>query len=169
MTEETSSTNLTIANNTVVEFHYKLHDENDELLESTEGDAPRAVLIGHRGVLAGVEEAMLGKVAGDSLNITLPPERAFGLRDDSLKERLSKKYLKHVKRLAPGVITQVQTKNGPKPVTILKVGSKVVDVDLNHPRAGQTLKFAIEVVSVREATKEELAHGHAHAPGGHHH
>ena len=112
---------------------------------------------------------MLGKAAGESLNVTLPPERAFGLRDEKLKERLSKKYLKHVKRLSPGLITQVQTKNGPKPVTVLKVGSKVVDVDLNHPRAGQTLKFAIDVVSVRAATEEELAHGHAHAPGGHQH
>ncbi len=169
MTDDTQTADLTIAKDRVVEFHYKLHNDSDELLESTEGDAPRAVLIGHRGVLAGVEEAMLGKATGESLQITLPPERAFGLRDEALKERLSKKYLKHVKRLTPGLITQVQTKNGTKPVTILKVGSKVVDVDLNHPRAGQTLKFAIDVVSVRAATEEEIAHGHAHAPGGHHH
>ena len=172
MTNETNAAadpGLTVAKNTVVEFHYKLHNASDELLESTEGDAPRAFLVGHRGVLAGVEEAMLGHATGDSLSITLPPERAFGLRDEKLQERISKKYLKHVKRLVPGVIAQMQTKNGPKPVTVLKVGSKVVDVDLNHPRAGQTLTFAIDVVSIREATGEELAHGHAHAPGGHHH
>lgn len=167
MTEDTETP--VIAKNSVVEFHYTLHNAEGELLESTAGDNPRAFLVGHRGVLAGVEEAMLGKTAGESLSVTLPPERAFGLRDESLKERLSKKYLKHVKRLTPGLITQVQTKNGPKPVTILKVGSKVVDVDLNHPRAGQTLTFAIDVVSVREATPEELSHGHAHGPGGHHH
>lgn len=167
MTEDTETP--VIAKNSVVEFHYTLHNAEGELLESTAGDNPRAFLVGHRGVLAGVEEAMLGKTAGESLSVTLPPERAFGLRDESLKERLSKKYLKHVKRLTPGLITQVQTKNGPKPVTILKVGSKVVDVDLNHPRAGQTLTFAIDVVSVRDATPEELSHGHAHGPGGHHH
>jgi len=169
VTSTTSPGGPIVAEDCVVEFHYTLHNSNDELLESTQGDAPRAVLVGHRGILAGVEEAMLGKQAGDKLDVTLPPERAFGLRDETLKERLSKKYLKHVKRLQPGLITQVQTKSGPRPVTILKVGSKVVDVDLNHPRAGQTLTFALEVVSVREATAEERAHGHAHGPGGHHH
>lgn len=169
VTDNSSSALLTIEKDTVVEFHYTLHDDKQELLESTEGDAPRAFLVGHRGVLAGVEEAMLGKQPGDKLTVTLPPERAFGLRDEKLTQRLSKKYLKHVKHLTPGLITQVQTKNGPKPVTLLKVGSKVVDVDLNHPRAGQTLLFEIEVISVRKATPEELSHGHAHAPGGHHH
>ncbi len=169
MTNNSDSAAPTVAKDCVVEFHYTLHDSNDELLESTRGDAPRAVLVGHRGILAGVEDAMLGKQAGDKLNVTLAPEQAFGLRDESLTERLSKKYFQHVKRLVPGLITQVQTKNGPKPVTILKVGSKVVDVDLNHPRAGQTLKFALEVMSVREATTEETSHGHAHGPGGHQH
>ena len=160
---------LTIANNRVVEIHYTLHNEANEELESTHDGAPRAFLVGHRGILAGVEEALLGKEPGDTLKVTLPPERAFGLRDESLKERMSKKYFKHAPRLKPGMITQVQTKNGPRPVTIVKVGSKVVDVDLNHPRAGDTLTFALEVVSVREATAEELSHGHAHAPGGHQH
>lgn len=160
---------LEIANGTVVEIHYTLHNDAGEELETTKGAPPRAFLVGHRGILAGLEEALIGKSTGDQLAVTLPPERAFGLRDEKLVERMSKKYFKHVKRLQAGMVTQVNTKNGPRPITIIKVGSKMVDVDLNHPRADQTLKFDLEVVSVRAATAEELAHGHAHAPGGHHH
>lgn len=153
----------------MVEIHYSLYDSDGQELESTQGEPPRAFLVGHRGILAGLEEALLGKQAGDQLDVTLPPERAFGLRDEKLKERMSKKYFKHVKRLEAGMLTQVNTKNGPRPITIIKVGSKMVDVDLNHPRAGHTLKFDLEVVSVREATEEELSHGHAHGAGGHQH
>lgn len=169
MTTDATETDASIANNHVVEIHYSLHNEDGEELESTKDAPPRAFLVGHRGILAGLEEALLGHKAGDTLDVTLPPERAFGLRDEKLTERMSKKYFKHVKRLQAGMVTQVNTKNGPRPITIVKVGSKMVDVDLNHPRAGQTLNFALEVVSVRAATAEELSHGHAHAPGGHNH
>jgi len=160
---------LTIAKDRVVEIHYTLHDAGGKELESTKGEPPRAFLVGHRGILAGLEEALLGQNAGAKLNVTLPPERAFGLRDETLKERMSKKYFKHVKRLEAGMLTQVNTKSGPRPITIVKVGSKMVDVDLNHPRAGQTLTFDLEVVSVRPATEGELSHGHAHGAGGHQH
>ena len=160
---------LTVAKDHVAEIHYVLHNTSGEELESTRNDAPRAFLVGHRGILAGLEEELLGKQTGDTLEVTLPPERAFGLRDEAQVERMSKKYFKHVKRLEKGMVTQVNTKNGPRPITILKVGSKVVDVDLNHPRAGETLRFSLEVMAVRKATDEELAHGHAHGAGGHQH
>ncbi len=169
MTTDSTDTDLTIANNRIAEIHYQLNDDEGNELESTKGSPPKAFLVGHRGVLIGLEEALLGHKAGDKVDVSLPPERAFGLRDEKLKERMSKKYFKHVKRLQPGMLTQVNTKNGPRPITIIKVGSKMVDVDLNHPRAGQTLHFNIEVASVREATEEELSHGHAHGAGGHQH
>lgn len=169
MSSETADSAITIANNKVVEIHYTLNDADGKELETTENAPPRAILVGHRGILAGLEEAMLGHKAGDKIDVTLPPERAFGLRDEKLKERMSKKYFKHVKRLQPGMLTQVNTKNGPRPITILKVGSKMVDVDLNHPRAGETLVFNLTIVSVREASEEEIAHGHAHGAGGHQH
>jgi len=167
--QNAAATSLDVTKNKVVEIHYSLYDTEGQELESTRDAPPRAFLVGHRGILAGLEEALLGKTAGEKVDVTLPPERAFGLRDEKLKERMSKKYFKHVKRLEAGMLTQVNTKNGPRPITIIKVGSKMVDVDLNHPRAGQTLKFAIEVVSVREATEAELSHGHAHGAGGHQH
>ncbi len=167
--QHSESAPLAIAKDRVVEIHYTLYDAEGEELESTKDEPPRAFLVGHRGILAGLEEALLGQRAGATLDVTLPPERAFGLRDEKLKERMSKKYFKHVKRLEAGMLTQVNTKSGPRPITIVKVGSKMVDVDLNHPRAGQTLKFDLEVVSVRQATGEELSHGHAHGAGGHQH
>ncbi|MFM8355516.1 MAG: peptidylprolyl isomerase [Gammaproteobacteria bacterium] len=101
--------------------------------------------------------------------MALNPEQAFGERREDFVQRLSKKYLQNAARLKPGMQTTLQTKDGPRTVTVLKVGGKVVDVDLNHPLAGLALNFDLEVVDVRAATAEELAHGHAHGAGGHHH
>jgi len=167
--QEGEAKELRIANNLVVELHYSLHDEQGQELESTRGAPPSAFLVGHRGMLAGLEQALIGHKAGAKLEVKLPPERAFGLRDEELKDRISKKYFKNAKRLHTGMQTQVTTKDGPRLITIVKVGSKTVDIDLNHPRAGQSLRFDVEIVAVRQATADELSHGHAHGVGGHQH
>ena len=160
---------LSIENDRVVRVHYDIRDVAGELVESSRDQDPLALLHGHGNLLAAVENALVGHRAGDRLDITLAPEDAFGARRDDWTQRISKKYFPNAARLKPGMQTQLQTKEGMRPVTVLKVGGKVVDVDLNHPLAGQTLKFDIEVVDVREATAEELAHRHAHGPDGHHH
>ena len=97
------------------------------------------------------------------------PVDGYGLRKDDQIQRLSKKYFADAKRLKPGMQTVVQTKEGQRPVTVHKVGGKVIDVDLNHPLAGQRLHFRLNIEDVREATSAELAHGHAHADGHDHH
>ncbi|HBM22292.1 MAG TPA: peptidylprolyl isomerase, partial [Alcanivorax sp.] len=97
------------------------------------------------------------------------PEQAYGRRDESLRQRLSAKYLKHAGKLKPGKIVRVQTEQGPRMVTVLKVGLKTVDVDANHPFAGRPLRFELEVIDVRDADADEKAHGHVHGPGGHAH
>lgn len=167
--DNSESAPLAIAKDRVAEIHYTLYDAEGTELESTKDNPAHAFLVGHRGILAGLEEALIGQKAGAKLDVTLPPERAFGLRDETLKDRMSKKYFKNANRLKAGMLTQVNTKTGPRPITIIKVGAKMVDVDLNHPRAGKSLRFDLEVVSVREATAEELSHGHAHGAGGHQH
>jgi FKBP-type peptidyl-prolyl cis-trans isomerase SlyD len=168
MSESTDNT-LTVARDRVVRFHYVIRDEAGLELESTRDGEPLAVLQGRGNVLRGVEQALEGHVAGDSLEVTLPPDQAFGARREDWTQRVPKKYLPDAKRLKPGAATVLRTQEGPRPVTVIKVGSKVVDVDLNHPRAGMTLTFDLEIVEVREATGEEIAHRHVHGPGGHQH
>lgn len=153
----------------VVRFHYQIQDEAGATVESSRAGEPLAVLIGRGNLLRGIEEALIGHVAGDRFAVTLPPEQAYGARRDDMSKRVSKKYLANAARLKPGMTTQLSTAEGPRPVTVVKVGSKMVDVDLNHPQAGKTLSFDLEVVDVRDATAEEVAHRHVHGPGGHAH
>ncbi|MFM7121428.1 MAG: peptidylprolyl isomerase [Gammaproteobacteria bacterium] len=160
---------MVIAKDRVVSVHYAIHKADGELVESNSDDEPLLTLQG-RGVLLGaLEQALEGRAAGDTVSVALNPEQAFGERREDFVQRLSKKYLQNAARLKPGMQTTLQTKDGPRTVTVLKVGGKVVDVDLNHPLAGLALNFDLEVVDVRAATAEELAHGHAHGAGGHHH
>jgi len=160
---------LAAAKDRVVSFHYTLHDSAGAKLESSRGNDPMAALIGHGNVMAGLEAAFTEHVAGDVFEVTLAPDQAFGERREGWVQRVSKKHLPKAPRLKPGMLTQLPTETGPRPVRVVKVGSSVVDVDLNHPYAGETVTFAVELVAVREATAEELAHGHAHGAGGHHH
>ena len=153
----------------VVIFHYVLRDTDGTELESSHGGDAMAALMGHGNVMAGVEEAMAGRTGGEHLEVTLTPEQAFGERRENWQQRVQKKHVPKASRLRPGMQTQLQTNDGPRVVTVVKVGSSVVDVDLNHPFAGKTLTFAIDLVDVREASADELAHGHAHGVGGHHH
>jgi FKBP-type peptidyl-prolyl cis-trans isomerase SlyD len=160
---------MKIARDRVVLFHYIIRDAAGDAVESTHEGEPMAVLHGRGNVMRGIEDALAGHSAGEQIQVTLAPEQAFGLRRDDWTQRVSKKYLPNAARLKPGMQTSLQTEEGVRPVTVIKVGGKVVDVDLNHPRAGQTLIFELEVVEVREATAEELSHRHVHGPGGHHH
>lgn len=160
---------MSIEKNTVVQFHYSVTDEQGELVESSTGGEPNAYLHGHGGIIAGLEEAMTGREAGDKFSLTLPPEKAYGERRPDSIQRVPIKHLQGAKRWKPGMIAQVHTQQGPRHVLVAKVGHKFADVDTNHPMAGKTLTFDVEIVAVREATAEELSHGHAHGVGGHHH
>ena len=160
---------LTIRRDRVALFHYSIRDESGSEIESNRDGAPAAVLYGRGGTLRGVEQALAGRVAGDRFDVRVPPELGFGVRRDDWTERVSKRYFQKNTRLKPGMVVSLRTETGMRTVTVVKVGGKMVDVDLNHPMAGATLDFDIEVVDVREATPEELSHGHVHGPGGHHH
>jgi FKBP-type peptidyl-prolyl cis-trans isomerase SlyD len=162
-------TALTVQKDRVVRFHYEIRDQAGSLLESSRDGHPLAVLHGRGNVLRGIEQALEGQAAGGRLQVTLAPEQAYGSRREGQVQRLSKKYFHEPQRLEPGMVAQLSTREGPRPVTVVKVGGKVVDVDLNHPQAGKTLTFDLEVVEVREATAEEIAHRHVHGPGGHQH
>lgn len=153
----------------VVRFHYVLSDEQGSELERSADDAPMTYLHGANNIIAGLESALTGKAPGDEFDVTVAPEQGYGERDENMRQRISAKYLRHAGKLRPGMQVPVQTDEGQRWVTVIKVGLKTVDVDANHPLAGKTLNFRITIAEVRDATEEEVAHGHAHGPGGHQH
>ena len=160
---------MQVEKNTVVAFHYRLSGDGGELLETSRDGEPVLHLQGHPGVLRGVEEALEGRAAGDKVDVTLPPEQAYGRRRDNAVQRVPIKHLLTKGRLRPGMAVKINTEQGARDATVVKVGKFNVDVDTNHPLAGRAITFELEVLSVRAASAEELAHGHAHGVGGHQH
>lgn len=165
-----TDSNPTIAKDSVVSFHYSLTDTDGKTLETSRDGDPTVYLHGASNILPAMEKAFEGKAAGAIFNITLTPEDAYGERKADALQRVPAKYLAHEGKLRAGQVVHLHLKDGgQQPVTIVKVGKFSVDIDANHPLAGLTLNFDIEVVDVREASAEEKEHGHAHGPGGHHH
>lgn len=160
---------MPIEKNQVVLFHYSVSDEQGNAIESSRSGEPNAYLHGRGGIIRGLEEALEGHDAGDSFSVTIAPEKAYGQPKPDAMQRLPIKHLQGAKRWKPGMVAQVQTNQGARHVVVAKVGHKFADVDTNHPMAGKTLTFDIEVISVRAAEPEEIAHGHVHGPAGHHH
>ncbi|KGM53730.1 peptidylprolyl isomerase [Lysobacter daejeonensis GH1-9] len=159
---------MNIEKDRVVLFHYSVSEQGQEPLESSEGRDPLAILIGHNNIIPGLEKAMEGKAAGDKFEVDVAAADAYGERREGMIQRVPKKHFEGAK-LVPGMQAVLPTNFGPRAVTIQKVGMSVVDVDLNHPMAGKDLHFAIEIVEVREASAEEVEHGHVHGAGGHQH
>ncbi|MFT6274332.1 MAG: FKBP-type peptidyl-prolyl cis-trans isomerase SlyD [Halioglobus sp.] len=170
--------NITI--NSVVSFHYSMSenapedDPKDEgnLVENCHLGEPTLYLHGAGNIIPGLEKALTGKVAGDEIKVSIPPLEAYGPRRDGLIERVSMKRLTAEdgsKKLRADMRVQMMTDDGPRQVIVIKPGRHSADVDTNHPLAGKTLHFDIKIVDVRAATDDEVTHGHAHGPGGHHH
>ena len=160
---------MNVSKDTVIQLHYTLKDENGQQIESTAGHDPIAYLQGHKNMIPGFEEAMEGKQAGDILDITVTPENGYGHRVEGSVQRVPVKHLRGANKWKKGMVASVFTEQGERQVTIIKMGRFMVDVDTNHPFAGKTLHFNVEILDVRAATAEELDHGHAHGVGGHQH
>ncbi|KAF1686793.1 FKBP-type peptidyl-prolyl cis-trans isomerase [Pseudoxanthomonas taiwanensis] len=159
---------MKIEKDRVVRFHYTVSEVGQPPLESSKDREPIAILIGHNNIIPGLEAAMQDRQAGDSFSVDVPAAEAYGERREGLVQRIPKKHFGDM-RLQPGMQVVLQTNFGPRAVTVQKVGLSVVDVDLNHPMAGKDLHFDVEIVEVREATAEEIEHGHVHGDGGHEH
>lgn len=157
--------------NKVVSFHYSVTDGGDAPVDSSrERGEPLAVLIGAQNIIPGLESAMLGREVGERFQVEVAPADAYGERRADFVQRVPKKYFQQPETLRPGMSTVLQTKeSGPRMVVVLKIGSSVIDVDLNHPLAGKTLAFDVEITDIRDATPEEIAHRHVHGTGGHEH
>ena len=160
---------MNIGPDTVAIFHYTLRNEAGEELETSRGSDPSAFLYGANNIIPGLEKAMVGKAAGDVFTADVSQADAYGNIDPERQQRVPAKHLVFKGKLKPGMVVQLNTSDGRIPVTVVKAGRHSADIDTNHPLAGQSLSFDIEVIDVRAATAEEVAHGHAHGPGGHHH
>jgi FKBP-type peptidyl-prolyl cis-trans isomerase SlyD len=163
---------MKIEKNKAIQFHYTLRDESAGIeLESSKSGDPVAYLHGFENIIEGLEDAMTDKTKGDTFSVSIAPEKAYGVRDESQQQRIPVKHLLVRKnaQLLPGTIVHVQTEHGPRQATVIKAGKFNVDIDTNHPLAGKQLGFDIEIVDVRDASEEEIAHGHVHGVGGHHH
>lgn len=157
---------MKIAENKVVSMHYTLKDENGTVLDSSEGRDPLAYIQGSGQIIPGLENKLTDKVVGDKLNVVVAPEDAYGTRKEELQQVVPKENFRGDEELVAGMTVQVETNEGVAIAVVSKIEDENVTLDLNHPLADKTLHFDVEVTDVREATKEELEHGHVHGKGG---
>ena len=160
---------MQIAERTVASFNYTLTNDAGEVIDSSEGRSPLAYLHGAGNIVPGLEKEMTGRQAGDRFEVVVAPEEGYGQPNPMLIQVVPRAAFQGVDTLEVGMEFQAQTPQGPLSVVVAKIDDDQVTVDGNHPLAGQRLHFAIEVTDVRDASVEELAHGHVHGPGGHHH
>lgn len=160
---------MQIAKNYVVEFDYTLKNNDGEMLDTSQGKAPLAYLHGSKNIIPGLEKELEGKKEGDQFKISIPPAEGYGERNEQMVTSVPRSDLSQVPDIDVGMQLQAQTPQGVQVFTIVELDDENVTLDANHPLAGVTLNFDIKVVAVREATTEEIEHGHVHSPGGHHH
>ena len=159
-----------VAKNMVVSFHYTLKDKAGQVLDSSSGSDPLSYLHGYGQIVSGLENALIGKTVGAKFNVTVEAKEGYGERQEELVISVPKSEWTLPAHVGAGEVVELQSPQGEViPARIVEIYDEVVVLDANHPLAGEALHFEIELMAVRVATPEELAHGHAHGPGGHHH
>ena len=160
---------MTIAENKVVTLHYTLTDDAGTVIDKSD-DGSFLYLHGASNIIPGLENALTGKSSGDELKVTVSPEEGYGERDDARKEEVPREMFPADTDIEPGMQFHAEGPEGQMiTVTVAEVSDDTVTVDGNHPLAGVQLNFDVKVVEVRDASAEELEHGHVHGPGGHEH
>lgn len=160
---------MQIAENAVASFHYTLTDDAGQVIDSSSGREPLTYLHGSGQIVPGLEKAMEGRQAGDKFNADVSPEEGYGVHHAELLQEVPREAFQGVEDIQPGMQFQGRGPQGAINVTVTRVADGKVFIDGNHPLAGQTLHFDVEVTGVRPASAEELQHGHVHGEGGHHH
>ncbi len=153
---------MRIAKNTVVAIDYTLTDDEGRTVDSSEGREPRSSLHGSGGIIPGLERELEGKAVGDQLQVTVAPADAYGERNESLRQNLPRDQFGGIAELSVGMQFRVDSDNGPMVITIVEVAEEVVTIDANHPLAGVNLNFDVTVREIRDATADEIEHGHVH-------
>ena len=160
---------MAIKQDSVVTLHYTLTDESGTVLDSSAGGEPLSYLHGHGNLIPGLERELSGKASGDKLQVKVPAREGYGEYDQQLVQEVPRKALRGIPDVKVGMRLTAQTQHGSQAVTVTHVGNERVTLDANHPLAGKDLNFDVEITDVRDATAEELTHGHVHGPGGHAH
>lgn len=160
---------MEIAADRVVLIHYTLKADDGAVIDSSAGAEPLAYIQGHGNLVAGLEKALEGKQDGDTVAVSVAPADGYGERDAALIQRVPKRSMQGSGEIKKGMQFQARTDDGMRMFTVTAVVGDMVTLDGNHPLADKTLHFDVQVVSVRDATTEELEHGHVHGAGGHHH
>ncbi len=160
---------MKVTENAVVVIDYTLTDNDGEVIDSSEGAGPLAYLQGAGNIIPGLEAALLDKEAGDEVKASIEPKDAYGERVEDMKQEVPKELFGGIDNIEVGMQFESETDAGPVMVTVVEMGDEMITVDGNHPLAGVHLNFDVTVREVREASKEELEHGHVHGEGGHQH
>ena len=155
---------MQIAQNKVAIITYTLTNVNGDVLDQANEEQPFAFIAGTGNIIPGLDEALAGKTAGDVVTTTIAPEHAYGERHDELTQTVPKEMFQGVDNVEPGMQFNAQTNQGMSVVTVTNVEGDQVTIDGNHPLAGETLNFDVKILEVRDATADELEHGHVHGP-----
>lgn len=159
-----------IKQNSVVTMHYELKDSEGEVLDSSKGQDPLVYLQGAGNIIVGLEEQLLGKAVGDTVDAIVSPDKGYGMPVEALVQTVPKEaFGEEIDKVEVGMRFQAETEQGPVPVVVTAMDEANVTVDGNHPLAGKELHFHVSISEIRDATAEEIEHGHAHGPGGHQH
>lgn len=161
---------MIIENDKVASIDYTLTNDAGETLDTSIGREPLSYIQGHHNIIPGLEKALDGKTAGEKLTVTVPPEEAYGTSNPSSIQTVAKDVFQGVDNIDVGMQFQSQSEEGhPVVVTVTKIDDDQITIDGNHPLADMTLTFEVEIKEVRDASEEELSHGHVHGPEGHKH
>lgn len=161
---------MTIAQHKVVTVHYKVVDvASGETIDTSENAEPMTYLHGAQNIIPGLENALEGKTVGDEVEVTVEPADAYGERSEDRVQQVPIEAFQSIENLVPGMAVTAQTEQGPVNLVVTEVGESTVTVDGNHPLAGKSLAFSVTVESIRDASQEEISHGHVHDPEGQDH
>lgn len=163
------TTPISIQDNHVVLFHYVLKDDAGTVLDASQAE-PMAYIHGHQNIVPGLERQLVGKTVGDELTAVVQPEDGYGIRRENAEESVHRSAFPKDMELQAGMPIRAENADGHAMILwVDKIEGARVTLSSNHPLAGKTLHFDVKIAGVREASEEEVAHGHVHGPGGHHH
>lgn len=161
---------MQIGKNSVVTINYTLKGDDGQVIDSSDGGEPMAYLHGAENIIPGLENALEGKAKGDALSVAVSPEEGYGEHNESMVQSVGREMFEGVDDIHVGAQYHAASPEGhPVMITVVEIGDENVVIDGNHPLAGMNLNFDVEVMDIRDATEEELSHGHVHGPEGHQH
>lgn len=157
---------MNISENKVVVLHYAVSDSEDTLIDSSYDHSPLSIIQGTGYLIPGLEKALEGHVKGDKFEVSVDADEAYGPREEGFVQSVPKELFGGIEDLEVGAQLRAETDEGEQTVTVIDITDDEITVDGNHPLAGIDLKFDVEILEVRDATEEEIQHGHVHGEGG---